>query len=144
MRRHPLAIVGFTLSEVLIVVVVLGLLVAMAIPQYGKYMERSYWRGARDILQTIYAGEQVYSSQFLTPKFTTIWNEMYMDDPNAGPLNPAIGFAVIAGGGIPFPTFTATATRSGTLCPPNAAWTLTKDQTPTWGGTATAEQQVCP
>jgi len=47
---------GFTLLEVLIAVAVIAIVAAVALPQYGRAVQRSYWRTARDLLQTIYSG----------------------------------------------------------------------------------------
>jgi prepilin-type N-terminal cleavage/methylation domain-containing protein len=47
---------AFTLTELIIVVVIIAILAAMAAIGYTKTVERSYWREARDILLTVYAG----------------------------------------------------------------------------------------
>ena len=114
---------GFTLTELLVAVVVAGVLAAVAVPMYQKTVERNYWRVAGDALMTIYAGERAY---FLTNGFyynvvesggVAQWRIISMDDPNLGSIpigyvadTPATAFP-------PGPqTFTATATRSGGAC----------------------------
>ena len=54
---------GFTLVEVLMTVAIVGILAAVGISNYGASMQRARWDAARDILLTIYAGEQVYFTQ---------------------------------------------------------------------------------
>lgn len=120
---------AFTLMELLIVVIIVGILAAMALPQFGKTTERSYQRQAWDMLQTIYAGEQVFFSinnRFCNPRTdatfgaagttcdrtaaagTATWRFIYMDDPTTPTITPYSFPTVTA------TTFTARATRSGT------------------------------
>ena len=102
---------GFTLMEALITVSVIAIMAAVAVPQYTKAVERGYWRTAKALLQTIYAGEQVYE----TAKETYVdaagcgWRCIYMDDPNT-PSIP-VTYSV---GGVSKTTFTATATYTRT------------------------------
>ena len=104
---------GFTLTEVLITIVIIGILAAMAVPQYRKTMERSWWRHAQDMLMTIYAGEQVYFSanDFYYPNVGSLaacggvpacmasWrNNIYTDDPNLASI--PVTFGVTGGGAL--------------------------------------------
>ena len=126
---------GVTLTELLMVVVIIAILATAAIPGYRRAAERGYWRGAQDVLRTIYAGEQVYftmNDQFLNnPTTLAQWREIYMDDPNVSSPMP-VTFSVTAAGVGPGATFTASADRGGqvmtlndlnTLCtgPPDSA-----------------------
>ena len=107
---------GFTLMEVLMTVVLMGILASMAVPSYTRVVERGYWRSAQDILQTLYAGEQVYFTvnnayQAIPPG---AWSTIYMDDPNTStPFVGRVTFTITAAGVGPGATFTATANRGG-------------------------------
>lgn len=51
---------GFTLMEVLIVVVVLGILAGLAVPQYGKTMAKARSAEASTNLKTLHMAQKVY------------------------------------------------------------------------------------
>jgi prepilin-type N-terminal cleavage/methylation domain-containing protein len=51
---------GFTLTELIIVVVVLGIMAGFAIPNYTKSIDRSYHKDGTVNLTAIYAAEQIY------------------------------------------------------------------------------------
>lgn len=51
---------GFTMMELMITVVVLGILASIAIPQFQKTLARQHWQRAQDTLKAIYAGERAY------------------------------------------------------------------------------------
>jgi len=104
---------AFTLMELLFVVIIVGILVTIALPGFTRTTERAQQRQAWDMLQTIYASEQVFFS--VNNKYSGTWSDPlnpdlgdYMDNPNT----PATAYTVTATVGPP-PTFTATATRSG-------------------------------
>jgi type IV pilus assembly protein PilA len=52
---------GFTLIELMVVVAIVGVLVALAIPQYAKYQSRARQTEAKTTLGSIYTAEQSFS-----------------------------------------------------------------------------------
>ena len=71
---------GFTLIELLMVVVVIGVLVTLAWPRYVKTVDCRYAREARDTLDQVLKGDQVYRLEHAT--FTGNIAELPMQDPN--------------------------------------------------------------
>ncbi|MCK4859325.1 MAG: prepilin-type N-terminal cleavage/methylation domain-containing protein [Candidatus Omnitrophica bacterium] len=51
---------GFTLVELLVVVFILGILVAIGIPQYAKVVEKGKMREAQSNLLIMYMGQKMY------------------------------------------------------------------------------------
>jgi prepilin-type N-terminal cleavage/methylation domain-containing protein len=130
---------GFTLVELIVVVIIIGILATIAVPQYMKAVERSRGGKARSALTQIAKAEKMYSAEN---------NGLYLAQTDAllaaGGLNDYVEMTDI---GAPADvdwqydtttgvgTFTATATKDVGL--PNAGETLTLDQAGTWGGTFT-------
>ena len=54
---------GFTLVEILIVVVIIGILAAVAIPTYFKYVERGYASDAKVQIKNILDNSKLYYSE---------------------------------------------------------------------------------
>lgn len=53
-------ITAFSLMELIIVVIILGILIAVAIPQYTRAIERSYDKEAINNLELIVAAQKIY------------------------------------------------------------------------------------
>jgi len=110
---------GFTLIELMMVVIVVGILASMALPQYTKTKERTYWREAQDILGAIYAGEQTYFTGNNSYYAPGTWSTIFMDNPNgATPVTLSVPSAAAT-------TFTASAARGDGRC-------MTVNETRTW------------
>jgi len=62
---------GFTLIEMLIVVVVIGLLAAIAIPRFSKARDRSFLAAVRSDLENMALSQDLYHHD----------NNVYADDP---------------------------------------------------------------
>ena len=53
---------GFTLIELLIVVAIIGILAAIAIPQFSAYRQKAYNSAANSDLKNIKTGMEAYSA----------------------------------------------------------------------------------
>lgn len=116
---------GFTLVELIIVVIVIGILATIAIPQYMKAVERARVGKGKSMLGMILQAEKMYSAEH-SGTYSALMSDLqnYVEVPNsdadwaytcsAAPL--------------------ATATRTAGV-PTYGGNTVTLDDTGTWGGT---------
>ena len=113
---------GVTLTELLTIVIIIGILAGLSIQQLSRMIERGQRREAIDLLNTIYSGERAYyftKSKTVPPSYygpldvgktNEDWGNIFMDDPNDG--SSPVAFSIVAtpsGTGVPS-SFTATAT----------------------------------
>ncbi|MBL8605247.1 MAG: prepilin-type N-terminal cleavage/methylation domain-containing protein [Myxococcales bacterium] len=62
-RSLKKVLAGFTLVELMIVVVILGILAAVAIPAFSRYIKRSKTAEASGNISKVYQGQTVYFTQ---------------------------------------------------------------------------------
>lgn len=133
--------IGFTLLELLVVVMILGILFVFALPVYQKNIEREYVREADELLLSIYDGERAYF--FRTGKYFEVtdpnsdaqWKTIHVDNPNRLDSLPA-DFTAETGGCGPPTCFKAQAKRiGGTMCTNNIRKikSLERKVTGNWG-----------
>ena len=111
---------GFTLVEVLIVVIIIGILAAIGIPQFAASIEKAKGGEARAGLGHIQTGEKVYFAE--NESYTTTLGSL---DITLSQKYWAFSIATTA------TTYTATASRSGGTA---SGQTLTMDQAGTISG----------
>ena len=127
---------GFTLIELIVVVIVIGILATVAVPQYLKATERAKGGKARNSIGLISQGEKLYRAD----------NNTYISCAAAG-ANAVLGSYIELADvdsdtdwsytvtGASTTAFTVTATRR--VPSANAGETLTLTQDGVWGGTFT-------
>ena len=107
MKRHD----GFTLVEVLIVVIIIGILASIGVPQFADSIEKAKGGEARAGLGHIQTGEKIYYAEreFYTPNLSDL-------DISLTQRFWTFNIAATA------TTFTATATRSGGVRSGQTIW----------------------
>ena len=120
---------GFTLMEVLIVLVVLAVIVGLAVPIYQTTAKKTYKAEALNILSALRQSEARYY-QTRTPRtYTTAPGELDFD-PTSVAGTAHFAYTITTGAGL----FTATATGNGVGLA-TASDTVSINETGTVGGT---------
>ena len=116
---------SFTLTELIVVVIIIGIIASFAIPNYGRTIERAHWRDAETNLLAIHAADRIYFSE----------NGQYWPHGLPGALadiNHDLRLSIIPNGmtysctNVTPTDYTCTATRN----PPAASFTITVTQAP--------------
>ncbi len=119
---------GFTLIELMIVVVIIGILAALAVPRFMQATTKSKQSEAKQLLKQVYTMQRTYRQGSVPPT--------YGDDgvtAAAGASFPQIGVEIMAGALYSYTmaanqnTFTCTATANLDDDATNDVWTI--DQT---------------
>ena len=70
---------GFSLLELLVVILIIGILAAVALPQYKMAVLKSKFSTIKNITRAIYDSEQRY--YLINNKYTTNWNDLDIERP---------------------------------------------------------------
>ncbi|HTM19283.1 MAG TPA: prepilin-type N-terminal cleavage/methylation domain-containing protein [Kofleriaceae bacterium] len=88
---------GFTLIELMIVVVLIGIVAAIAVPVFLGYTRKAKTGEPHETLQAIYRGAQTYYQKEHTPPGAMMALSNYLPAPSVGPT-PALGTCCANGG----------------------------------------------
>ncbi|GLQ94640.1 type IV pilin protein [Dyella acidisoli] len=110
---------GFTLVELMIVVAIVAILAAIALPQYRKQIQKSNRTTAKSALldlarreETYYSTNNTYTLNLVSLGYSSITNNS-IQVPNSTNPYYTIAFSAPASSGSSATTYTATATATG-------------------------------
>ncbi len=103
---------AFTLVEILIVVVILGILAAIVIPQFTDASQEASSASVKSILQTLRSQIELYrvKNNGIIPDLTANWDDLVLGDYiQAAPINPITGGTDVGAAGADWNWTVATA-----------------------------------
>ena len=107
-ERNKRLLSGFTLIELITVVIIIAIMAALALPQYTRFMERGHGSTAKNALNMIRKAEATYFT--LESQYTNNFTELAEEVPEVSRVNsPEWNYTIIVPTGNA--TFTATANR---------------------------------
>lgn len=124
---------GFTLLELVIVIIILGILATLGITQYTKMVEKGRSAEAKMVLGQIRSAEETYKLE--NGSYTGTIGNLAVEAPTACTSTHYFSYSISGGGA----AFTATATRctaGGKNPQATLAYIITLDQNAIWSGTA--------
>ncbi len=118
---------GFTLIELMIVIAIIGILAAVAVPQYQNYTRKAKAIEARTMLGAIRTNQEEFNGR--NDSYTTILADLGNPTANAAYYT----FSIVLVG---VTDFTATATPNATATAAGLTGTWTVNKSGNFGGTA--------
>ena len=114
MTRKRTSNEGFTIIELMVVLVIIGVLASLAIPGFSRTKERAFDKEARITLDLIVAGEKMYRAKigFYYPSSGTVGESAIEDNLQLDLSSSSWEYNITGLGGT---NFNATAARSGSV-----------------------------